>query len=153
MIPPGAGAKFLAASSALIRHSIEWPRSSTSSCEIESFLPVAIRSCSFTMSIPVTISVTQCSTCTRVFISRKKYSPSARRPSTVPADRYPTARAASVPIDPIRSRSASSTAGAGLSSISFWCRRCTEQSRSPRWMTFPFESASTWTSTWRGSGR
>ena len=28
------------------------------------------------MSTPVTASVTQCSTCTRVFISRKKYSPS-----------------------------------------------------------------------------
>ena len=31
---------------------------------------------SLTMSMPVVISVTQCSTCTRVFISRKKYSPS-----------------------------------------------------------------------------
>ena len=36
------------------------------------------------MSTPVTISVTQCSTCTRVFISRKKYSPSWSRPSIVP---------------------------------------------------------------------
>ena len=35
--------------------------------------------------MPVTISVTQCSTCTRVFISRKKYSPSWSRPSIVPA--------------------------------------------------------------------
>ena len=32
------------------------------------------------MSMPVTISVTQCSTCTRVFISRKKYSPSCEQP-------------------------------------------------------------------------
>jgi hypothetical protein len=39
------------------------------------------------MSMPVTISVTQCSTCTRVFISRKKYSPSWSRPSIVPAER------------------------------------------------------------------
>ena len=31
------------------------------------------------MSIPVTISVTQCSTWTRVFISRKKYSPSCEQ--------------------------------------------------------------------------
>jgi len=41
------------------------------------------------MSIPVVISVTQCSTCTRVFISRKKYSlvSLASSPSTVPAPR------------------------------------------------------------------
>jgi hypothetical protein len=75
------------------------------------------------MSMPVTISVTQCSTCTRVFISRKKYSPSWSSPSIVPAERYPTARAASVPILPMRSRSSGSTAGAGDSSISFWWRR------------------------------
>ena len=42
---------------------------------------------SLTMSIPVTISVTQCSTCTLVFISRKKYSPSWNSPSIVPAPR------------------------------------------------------------------
>jgi hypothetical protein len=36
---------------------------------------------------PVTSSVTGCSTCTRVFISRKKYSPvsALSRPSIVPA--------------------------------------------------------------------
>ena len=72
VIRPGAGAKFLWAASALILHSIAWPRSSTSSWEIESFSPAAILTCSRTMSKPVTISVTQCSTWTRVFISRKK---------------------------------------------------------------------------------
>ena len=51
---------------------------------------------SLTMSIPVVISVTQCSTWTRVFISRKKYSaspepclpfeePVTNSPSIVPA--------------------------------------------------------------------
>ena len=44
-------------------------------------------------------------------------------------------------------------AGAGLSSITFWWRRWTEQSRSNRCTTLPCESASTCTSTWRGSGR
>ena len=34
----------------------------------------------------------------------------------------------------MRSRSAASTAGAGDSSMSFWWRRWTEQSRSPRWI-------------------
>src|SRR5918995_2428517 len=43
--------------------------------------------------------------------------------------------------------------GAGDSSISFWWRRCTEQSRSNRWITLPSASASTCTSTWRGSAR
>ena len=59
-----------------MRHSIAWPRSSTSSWVIESGSPAAARMPSLTMSMPVTISVTQCSTWTRVFISRKKYSPS-----------------------------------------------------------------------------
>ena len=48
--------------------------------------PAAIRSCSATRSMPRTISVTGCSTCSRVFISRKKNSPvSSSRNSTVPA--------------------------------------------------------------------
>jgi hypothetical protein len=54
-----------------------------------------------------------------VFISKKKYSPSWNRPSIVPAPRYPTASAASVAIRPIRARNASSTTGAGDSSMSF----------------------------------
>ncbi len=52
---------------------------------------------------------------------------------------------------PMRSRSAGVTAGLGASSISFWWRRCTEQSRSPRWMAWPWRSAKTWISMWRGS--
>ena len=87
MIAPGAGANFLCAASALIRHSIDQPRSSTSSWAIESGSPAATRICSRTMSMPLTISVTQCSTWTRVFISRKKYSSPTCMPSTVPAPR------------------------------------------------------------------
>jgi hypothetical protein len=37
----------------------------------ESFSPAAMRNCAFTRSTPVTISVTQCSTWMRVFISMK----------------------------------------------------------------------------------
>ena len=55
------------------------------SWETESCSPAAIRTCSRTMSMPVTISVTQCSTWTRVFISRKKYSSPTCIPSIVPA--------------------------------------------------------------------
>ena len=88
-IEPGAGAKFFEASSALMRHSIAWPRRTTSSCLIDSSSPAAARMPSLTMSMPVVISVTQCSTWTRVFISRKKYSGlpsrSESRPSIVPA--------------------------------------------------------------------
>jgi hypothetical protein len=51
------------------------------------------------------------------------------------------------------SRSAGDTAGLGASSMIFWCRRCTEQSRSPRWMQWPCASANTCTSTWRGRSR
>ena len=38
---------------------------------LDSFSPAAIRNCAFTRSIPVTISVTGCSTWMRVFISMK----------------------------------------------------------------------------------
>ena len=41
-------------------------------------------------------------------------------------------------------------AGDGLSSTSFWWRRCSEQSRSPRWITLPWLSARTWISICRG---
>ncbi len=40
-------------------------------------------------------------------------------------------------------------AGLGLSSISFWCLRWIEHSRSPTWMAFPCASQSTCTSMWR----
>ena len=75
--PARRGCEFLDASSALMRHSIACPRSSTSTWAYASSSPAAARMPSLTMSIPVVISVTQCSTCTRVFISRKKYSGSA----------------------------------------------------------------------------
>src|SRR3954471_14219711 len=135
-----------------MRHSIAWPRSSMSSCLTVSGSPAAARMPSRTMSMPVVISVTQCSTWTRVFISRKKYSPSCSMPSIVPAPTSSTALAASVPILPIRARIASSTAGAGDSSMSFWWRRWTEQSRSPRWMVLPWRAARTWSSTPAGRG-
>jgi hypothetical protein len=53
-----------------------WPSSFTSYCEgvpvaSASDLPSAIRICARTMSMPVTSSVTVCSTCTRGFTSMK----------------------------------------------------------------------------------
>ena len=50
---PGAGAKFFEASSALMRHSIAWPRSTTSSWANDSGSPAAARMPSLTMSMPV----------------------------------------------------------------------------------------------------
>ena len=41
--------------------------------------------------------------------------------------------------------------GAGASSITFWWRRCSEQSRSLRWMALPCVSANTCISMWRGA--
>ena len=52
---------------------------------------------------------------------------------------------------PMRSRSSASTAGDGASSMTFWCRRCTEHSRSPRWTALPWVSPNTWISTWRAT--
>jgi len=50
----------------------------------------------------------------------------------------------------IRWRNSGSRFGAGAISTTFWWRRCTEQSRSYRWITSPVASASTCTSMWRG---
>ena len=47
-------------------------------------------------------------------------------------------------------RAAASSAGEGPSSQTFWWRRCSEQSRSPRWIAPPRPSPSTWISMWRG---
>ena len=48
------------------------------------------------------------------------------------------------------SRSAGSRFGAGAISTTFWCRRCTEQSRSNRCTVSPAASARICTSMWRG---
>ena len=68
----------------------------------------------------------------------------------MPAFTYWTDAAASTAVRPIRRRSFSLMTLEGDSSMSFWCRRCTEHSRSPRWTTLPFVSAITWISMWRG---
>ena len=57
-----------------------------SACASGSGSPRATRSCHSTRSSPVMASVTGCSTCSRVFISRKWNAPSGvSRNSTVPA--------------------------------------------------------------------
>src|ERR671920_395534 len=53
----------------------------------------------------------------------------------------------------MRARCSSVRNGAGASSTSFWLRRCSEQSRVPTTITFPWVSASTCASTWRGLSR
>ena len=59
---PGLGRKSASGSSALIRTSIAWPAKVTSACFSRSGRPSAMASCSATMSMPVTASVTGCST-------------------------------------------------------------------------------------------
>ena len=96
----------------------------------------------------MTHSVTGCSTCSRVFISRKKNRPSLRRRGTrrCRRRRSPTASAAATAAAHSRARIPSSTSGEGASSTTFWCRRWMEHSRSPSAQTVPWASAMTWTS-------
>ena len=54
---------------------------------------------------------------------------------------------------PIAVRTSSGKFGAGLSSISFWWRRCDEQSRSPSQIVLPCVSAKTCISMCRGHVR
>ena len=84
VIRPGAGRNERPGSSPLIRNSSEWPRIIGSSKRRLS--PIAIRNCSRTKSIPVTSSLTGCSTCKRVFTSRNEIVPSLpTKNSQVPA--------------------------------------------------------------------
>ena len=74
--PGPASAAGVLGSSALIRHSIACPSKRTSLWASASGAPAAISICARTRSIPVIISVTGCSTWSRVFISMKYSSPS-----------------------------------------------------------------------------
>ena len=65
------GVFFAIAMVALYALDVAAPRIRTSSCRHARVSPAAIRICSLTKSKPVTNSVTGCSTCKRVFISRK----------------------------------------------------------------------------------
>ncbi len=67
----------------------------------------------------------------------------------MPAPAYPTVRVTAAAAASSSSRSFGPTAGDGVSSITFWYLRWTEQSRSVSAHTEPRVSASTWTSTWR----
>ena len=68
---PVSGTKPASASSAKMRHSMALPCHCTCSCRRGNASPWATRNCHSTKSKPVTISVTGCSTCRRVFISKK----------------------------------------------------------------------------------
>ena len=70
----------------------------------------------------------------------------------VPAPRYLSLRIAAAASSPIRWRCSAFSAGEGASSSTFWWRRCSEQSRSPRCTPSPLPSPSTWISMWRGCG-
>ena len=114
--------------------------------------PSATASWSATRSSPVTISVTGCSTCSRVFTSRKKNvagrGPGRTRPCRHRRSRSPCRRrrlrcpARRVAPRPRRAR--------GLLDH-LLVRRWIEHSRSNRWTTWPWESPKICTSMWRGS--
>src|SRR5581483_4899667 len=63
---------------------------------------------------------------------------------------YAAACATRTATPPMRRRISGETIGEGDSSSTFWCRRCTEHSRSPSHTVFPCSSASTCISTCRG---
>ena len=79
-------------------------------------------------------------------------SPPARtRNSNVPRPSYRTPVAMVTAASSNCWRCASSSAGAGATSTSFWRRRCTLHSLSHRWMA-ALPSPATCTSTWRARG-
>ncbi len=149
---PGAGVNPFSGSSAHSRASTACPR--TAGGTPVSRPPRATCSCSFTRSSPVVTSVTGCSTCNRVLTSMNRYRPvsGSTRNSTVPALRYPAAVATRTAASLIACSAAGSSTVDADSSSTFWCRRCSVQSRTPTAHTVPYPSAITWTSTWRAAG-
>ena len=104
--------------------------------------------------MPVTSSVTGCSTCRRVFTSRNEMVPSCpTRNSQVPAPAYDASVRIALDARTSSAFCSSLRNGAGASSTSFWCRRCSEQSRVETTTTLPCRSARHWVSTWRGLSR
>ena len=71
----------------------------------------------------------------------------------VPAPRYSIFFIASAQILPIFMRCSTFRAGELASSQTFWWRRCSEQSRSPRWIALPAPSPTICISMWRGLPR
>ena len=100
------------------------------------FSPAAMRICSFTRSTPVTISVTG-----MLDLDARVHLHEVERAVLVEQELH---RAGADVADGLRAErrrrrpsscaAPASSAGLGASSMSFWWRRCTEQSRSPRWM-------------------
>ena len=82
---PAPGRKSASGSSALIRNSMAWPSNATSDWLNPSGSPAAIRIWVATRSMPVSISVTGCSTWIRQLISMKNALPlRSTRNSSVP---------------------------------------------------------------------
>mmetsp|Transcript_5828 Transcript_5828/g.15006 ORF Transcript_5828/g.15006 Transcript_5828/m.15006 type:complete len:281 (-) Transcript_5828:643-1485(-) len=94
-------------------------------------MPMAMSSCEAGMLTPDIDSLTGCSTCRRGLSSRKKNSPVsiAYRYSHVAAPTYPTCLASAQAAFSIERSTSSGAIVAGPSSMIFWWRRCTEQSR------------------------
>ena len=144
---PVEGIMPLAGSSQVMRNSKEWARGAGASAMGS---PEAMRSCCSTRSRPVTSSETVCSTWSRGLTSRKLTHPSpSTRNSHVPRPTYPTASKSRLDQSTRVSSTPSGRAGAGASSMSFWLRRCTEQSRVEITAKLPWESRAHWVSTWR----
>jgi len=146
---PGDGAKTRAGSSAEIRTSIAWlvgrGARRRRHARVGKRRPAASLNCSTTRSIPDTISVTGCSTWSRVFTSRNQNAPSrshrnstSRRSGVRPRHQGepPWRGAASVRLRQARR---------GASSISFWWRRWSSIAFAQA-ITWPVESPRSWTS-------
>ena len=107
----------------------------------------------------MTSSVTVCSTCRRALVSMNTKGRSGRSPeastrnSNVPRLVYRSLAAKRTAASMIAARSSSDSPGAGATSTSFWWRRWTLHSRSPRWATPPCRSPRICTSTCRACGR
>ena len=145
-IRPGAGAKSRSGSSAVSLASMACPKAGGSAEPVSASVPpAAMCNCSLTMLTPVVASVTGCSTCNRVLTSRNDSSRSLGwyRNSTVPALTYPAALTSSAACERSSFSCSVSSAVEADSSMTFWLRRCTLQSRTPSVHTVPSASAMT----------
>ena len=138
-----------------MRHSIACPRCERLACVKGSGSPDATRNCACTRSTPVThLGHGMLDLQARVHLEKievggvaaafeQEFAGARRCGNRPPWPRQWRRR-------PCARESRRLSAGHGLSSITFWWRRCAEHSRSKMCTVLPCTSAKTWISTWRG---
>ena len=129
---PGDGVN-LYGSSALMRHSMAWPRSTTSRCLNRSFSPAAMRICCLhDVDAGDHLGDRVLDLHARVHFDEIELAVLVQELERAGAAVADLAAGFGTALADACAFARGVMSGAGASSMIFWCRRCMEQSRSPR---------------------